>query len=96
MNNKNINFNPQNRSININGKILHLRRKEYELLEFMARNAGRVINRLSILEYVWNYSIHCNTNTLDVHIAALRRKLRTVKAQKIIRTIHGLGYKFQT
>ncbi|MFC1748038.1 winged helix-turn-helix domain-containing protein, partial [Pseudomonadota bacterium] len=68
---------------------IRLRKKEYDLLEFLVRNAGRVLNRLTILEYVWNYSIHANTNTLEVHVANLRRKIDS----QIIQTIHGLGYK---
>lgn len=74
-------------------KRIELRKKEYELLEFLARNRDRVMNRLTILEYVWNYSAHVDTNTLEVHIAALRRKVDQGFSQKLVRTVHGLGYK---
>ena len=73
-------------------KEIPLRKKEFELLEFMARNKNRVINRLTILEYVWNYRANTDTNTLEVHIAGLRRKLRKYNAHKLIKTVHGLGY----
>lgn len=71
-----------------------LSKKEYELLEFLARNKERVINKLTLLEYVWNYSTRVGTNTVEVHMAALRRKINSRCAVKPIRTVHGLGYKF--
>jgi two-component system, OmpR family, response regulator ArlR len=69
-----------------------LRKKEFELLEFLVRNKNRVLNRLTILEYVWCYEARADTNTLEVHIAVLRRKLKKHHAKSLIRTIHGLGY----
>lgn len=75
------------------GKKIKLSKKEYQLLEFLAQNKERVLNRLTILEYVWNYNVHVNSNTLEVHIAALRRKIDRKYTQKLIHTIHGLGYK---
>jgi DNA-binding response OmpR family regulator len=76
------------------GTGIPLSRKEYDLLEFFARNQGRVINRLTILEYVWNYNAQIATNTLEVHMAALRRKLDDKYTKKLIHTIHGVGYMF--
>lgn len=64
------------------------------MLEFFSRNPGRVLNRLSILEYVWNYSAQIATNTLEVHLAALRRKIDGKCEKKLIRTVHGIGYVF--
>lgn len=75
---------------------IRLRKKEYDLLEFLARNKERVLNKLTILEYVWNYSIHAETNTIDVHMASLRRKIDQNRSVKLIRTIHGLGYTLST
>ena len=72
---------------------IHLRRKEYQLLEFLMRNQHRVINRHTLLEYIWNYNTDAVTNTLDVHMSSLRKKVDGKKSRKIIRTIHGLGYK---
>jgi|WetSurMetagenome_2_1015567.scaffolds.fasta_scaffold73599_3 DNA-binding response OmpR family regulator len=76
------------------GKPITLRKKEYDLLEFLTRNPGRILNRLSILEYVWNYNAQIATNTLEVHIAALRRKIEGKQNGKMIKTIHGIGYIF--
>lgn len=75
------------------GKRVKLRKKEYELLEFLVRNKDRVVNRLTILEYVWNYDISIDTNTLEVHMVALRRKIDRGYTHKLIQTIHGRGYK---
>lgn len=73
-------------------KKIPLRKKEFELLEFLARNKEKVINRLTILEYVWNYNTSVETNTLEVHMAALRKKLKKYSAHNFIKTVHGLGY----
>lgn len=78
------------------GRKIDLRRKEYQLLEFLARNKNRVMHRLTILEYVWDYNAHTATNTLEVHMAALRRKIDKGFSQKLIHTFHGLGYKLST
>jgi len=76
------------------GTDISLRKKEYDLLEFFTRNQGRVINRLTILEYVWNYNAQIATNTLEVHMAGLRRKLDGNYSKKLLHTIHGIGYIF--
>lgn len=72
------------------GKKIFLRRKEYQLLEFLVMNKNRVVNRLTILEYVWNYSARVNTNTLDVHMATLRKKINRRSTK--IKTVYGIGY----
>ncbi len=76
-----------------NGKPIPLRKKEYQLLEFLARNKNKVVNRHAILEYIWNYNTEAMTNTLDVHISNLRRKIDRGYATKMLRTIYGSGYK---
>ena len=74
------------------GQKIRLRRKEYALLEFMARNRERVLNRLTILEYVWNYGAQIATNTLEAHMSGLRRKIDGGFDKKLIHTFHGMGY----
>lgn len=93
---KDITILPDSREVLVRGQKIFLRKKEYELLEFLARNPEKAMNRLTILEYVWDYSIHANTNTLEVHIAALRKKLLKYNKENLIRTIHGLGYALTT
>lgn len=84
---------PDELKVERKGKNIRLSKKEYQLLEFLARNKNKVINRNTILEYVWNYSVHCMTNTLDVHMSNLRRKIDGGFKTKILQTVYGLGYK---
>lgn len=88
-----LSINTELQEVHRNGKRVQLRKKEYELLEFLARNKDRVINRLTILEYVWNYDVSVDTNTLEVHMVALRRKIDRGQAHKLLQTVHGRGYK---
>lgn len=74
---------------------IFLRNKEFCLLEYFMRNAGRVVSRTQILEDVWDRNICCPTNTVDVHVSALRRKLQDLQCKKLIKTIHCVGYIFE-
>src|SRR3989338_11323826 len=76
-------------------KVMQLRRKELYLLEYLARNAGRVISREMILEHVWDSADEPITNTVDVHIKYLRYSIDRQFEKKLIKTIHGLGYKLE-
>ncbi|OGE36909.1 hypothetical protein A3B45_02875 [Candidatus Daviesbacteria bacterium RIFCSPLOWO2_01_FULL_39_12] len=76
-------------------KVMQLRRKELYLLEYLARNAGRVISREMILEHVWDSADEPITNTVDVHIKYLRDSIDRQFEKKLIKTIHGLGYKLE-
>lgn len=70
--------------------------KEFELLEFLMRNAGRVLTRGQLIDRVWGGDYYGDTKTLDVHIKRLRSKLEADPANpKLIQTIRGLGYKFE-
>ncbi len=88
-------LNPQTQEAFYKGSKINLRKKEYQLLEFLALNKNRVVNRLTILEYVWNYEVEIETNTLEVHMAGLRRKIEKFCApdQARIETIYGMGYR---
>ncbi len=75
-------------------EIIKLRKKEYELLQFLITNKNRIVNRNTILENVWGLSSNPFTNTVDVHIASLRKKLN--RGDKVLlKTIHGVGYKLE-
>lgn len=74
------------------GKKIPLRKKEYQLLEFFMQNKDRVINRHTLLEYIWDYDAQAMTNTLDVHIASLRRKIDQKHTLKMLHTVYGSGY----
>jgi len=74
------------------GQQLQLTTQEFVLLEFLCRNAGRVVTRSMILEKVWGMRILPETNVVDVHIYRLRGKVDGPGQQPMIRTIRGVGY----
>ena len=84
---------PSKRRVIRGGKDIILRRKEFELLEFLAKNIGRVITRTELLDVVWGYKSINLSNTVDVHMASLRRKIDRGYKSKLIHTVHGKGYK---
>jgi len=82
--------------VTINGEKVSLPLKEFELLEFLMRNAGRVLTRSQIIDRVWGGDYYGDTKTLDVHIKRLRSKIEVDPANPVlIQTIRGLGYKLE-
>ena len=70
--------------------------KEFELLEFLIRNAGRVVTRTQLIDRIWGSDYFGDTKTLDVHIKRLRAKIESDPAEPVlIQTVRGLGYKFE-
>ena len=70
--------------------------KEFELLEFLVRNEGKVLTRVQLIDRIWGGDYYGDTKTLDVHIKRLRSKIETDPASpELIQTIRGLGYKFE-
>ena len=74
------------------GKLLQLTQQEFVLLEYLCRNAGRVVTRSMILDKVWGMRIQPDTNVVDVHIYRLRGKVDGAGQQALIRTMRGVGY----
>jgi DNA-binding response OmpR family regulator len=74
------------------GTRINLTAKEYNLLEFLARNPGRVFSRAEILEKVWEINFDLGTNVIDVYINYLRRKVDKGNEIKLIHTVVGMGY----
>src|SRR6202167_3204806 len=74
------------------GQILQLTPQEFILLEYLCRNAGRVVTRSMILDQVWGMRIQPDTNVVDVHIYRLRGKVDAVGQRPLIRTLRGVGY----
>jgi DNA-binding response OmpR family regulator len=74
------------------GRRIELTAKEYALLEYLMRNAGRRITRTMIIEHVWNLSFDTCTNVVDVYINYLRRKVDDGFGIPLIHTIRGVGY----
>jgi DNA-binding response OmpR family regulator len=80
--------------VELDGKVVTLTRKEYELLALLAQNAGEIVPRDTLLRLVWGYHEGVRTRTLDVHVRRLRKKLAPLSSQ-YIETIFGVGYRFQ-
>src|SRR5271165_273972 len=74
------------------GEILNLTPQEFVLVEYLCRNAGRVVTRSMILDEVWGMRIQPDTNVVDVHIYRLRGKVDTNGHGPLIRTLRGVGY----
>jgi DNA-binding response OmpR family regulator len=75
-----------------NGRVIELTRREYLLLEFLMRSAGRVCGRIFILERVWDYDFDPGTNLVDVYIRRLREKIDSGDEPKLLQTVRGMGY----
>lgn len=73
-------------------KEIELRRKEYSILEYLAKNQGRTVSRTELMDNIWDYRKITGSNTVDVHISNLRKKL---SGKDIIKTVHGFGYKIE-
>ena len=82
--------------VTVNGVNISLPLKEFELLEFLMRNSGRVLTRVQLIDRVWGSDYVGDTKTLDVHIKRLRAKIEVDPANPIfIQTVRGLGYKLE-
>jgi two-component system response regulator RegX3 len=83
--------------VTVNGTLISLPLKEFELLEFLMRNSGRVLTRTQLIDRIWGGDYYGDTKTLDVHIKRLRSKVEADPANPVlIQTIRGLGYKLET
>jgi two-component system, OmpR family, response regulator len=74
------------------GQEIELRPREYALLEYLMRNAGRVVSKPMILSHVWDYSFDPRTNVVDVLVFRLREKIDKGFETKLIHTVRGIGY----
>ena len=79
-----------------NGKQIELTSKEFSLLEYLMRNAGRRITRAMIIEHVWSITFDTSTNVVDVYINYLRRKIDDGHPTKLIHTVRGIGYELSS
>ena len=83
---------PLSRSVKRAGRKIELKPREYLLLEYFARNEGRVVTRTMLLEQVWDYHFDPGTNVIDVHVSRLRRKLDDGFDKPLLHTVRGAGY----
>lgn len=88
-----IEIDKEGRTVTVDGKVLELSLREYELLVYLVENENIALSRDKILNNVWNYDYYGDSRTIDSHIKKIRHKLG--KKGKYIETIRGIGYKFE-
>ncbi len=88
----NLAMNTATRTVTRAGQKIELSSKEFALLEFLMRNAGRPVSRTSIIEHVWDLHFDSVTNVVDVYINYLRKKIDNGFSPHLIHTIRGFGY----
>ena len=89
-----IEIDKEGRTVKVDGKPIELSLREYELLTYLVENKDIALSRDKILNNVWNYDYYGDSRTIDSHIKKIRHKLG--KKGKYIKTIRGIGYKFET
>jgi heavy metal response regulator len=87
---------PATRTVKRGGEAISLTNREFALLEYLLRNAGRVLTRTTIAEHVWDYSFDSTTNVIDVYVNYLRKKIDAGRDPKLIHTVRGVGYVLKT
>ncbi len=80
------------RTVHRGGQVVDLQPREFRLLEYLMRNAERVVSRTMLLEAVWDYHFDPQTNVIDVHVSRLRQKIDKGHAQPLLHTVRGAGY----
>ena len=88
-----IEIDKEGRTVKVDGKIIELSLREYELLVYLVENENIALSRDKILNNVWNYDYYGDSRTIDSHIKKIRHKLG--KKGKYIKTMRGVGYKFE-
>ena len=80
------------RKVERDGEQILLQPREFRLLEYLMKNAGKVVTRTMLLENVWDYHFDPQTNVIDVHVSRLRSKIEKDFSQPLLKTIRGAGY----
>ena len=80
------------RTVQRAGQEIDLKPREFSLLEYLMRHAGRVVTRTMLLEHVWDYHFDPQTNVIDVHISRLRQKVDRGFEHEMLQTVRGAGY----
>ena len=92
---ENIEISLQKYELKLNGRPVDIPPKELELLYFLASNFNRVFTRDQLLDKVWGFDYLGDSRTVDVHVKRLREKLEGVSDKWTIKTVWGIGYKFE-
>jgi two-component system, OmpR family, response regulator RegX3 len=83
-------------TVSVSGEVVNMPLKEFELLEFLLRNAGRVLTRGQLIDRVWGTDYFGDTKTLDVHIKRIRSRIEAAPSEPtMLVTVRGLGYRFE-
>ncbi len=92
LNVEDLTLNTDNRNVSRGDKKIHLQPLEFSLLEYLMRNAGRVVSKTMIMEHVWDYNFNPQTNVVEARICYLRDKIDKNFDIKLIHTVRGVGY----
>lgn len=91
---ENLELHPETFEVHRDGKRIELSRKEFALLEYFMRNAGRVLSKEQIIAHVWNFDADILPNTVEAFVASLRQKIdKPFKGTALINTVRGFGYR---
>ncbi len=85
-------MNLNTREVTRSGTAIDLQPKEYSLLEFLMRHAGKVLTKTMIMEHVWDYNFDPGTNVVEARVCKLREKIDKPFESKMIQTVYGVGY----
>ena len=83
---------PESREVERAGRSIELTTREFDLLEFLARNAGKVVDKQVIFEKVWGYDFEAESDAIKVYVRYLRKKLNGPGERDLIRAVRGVGY----
>ncbi len=89
----NLNLSSRTKIVRRGGREIYLTRREFALLEFLMRSRGQIVSRSEILENVWSYDSDPFSNSIETHMASLRRKINANRQSNLIHTFTGRGYK---
>jgi two-component system OmpR family response regulator len=84
---------PARHEVSAHGEVIEFTAREFALLEYLMRRAGEVVTRSDMLDHVWDYAYDGLSNVVDVYIGYVRKKLRAVGLDAMLRTIRGVGYR---
>ena len=91
-----VRIDPERHQVLVDGQLVSMPLKEFDLLEYLVRNAGRVLTRGQLIDRIWGSDYVGDTKTLDVHVKRLRAKVEPDPANPVhLLTVRGLGYKFE-
>jgi two-component system, OmpR family, copper resistance phosphate regulon response regulator CusR len=92
---KNLTLDPSTRKVTRNGKEIHLTLKEFNMLEYLMQRPNQAVNREEMFSSLWDFNSDSFSNVVDVHLKNLRKKIDDPFNEKLLETVHGVGYKIR-